>query len=237
MITVSKPAMSPMVKAALKEIEAKGGIWEPEDVLWLQDAARRCVNPHCTRDIPALIDCPVYIGGVWLHPLRRGCVEWLKSIYGDKWAENVFAIAFAMAYADQPEYLKTLAGLEAKLTVWAWSKKLNCSESAIDDAVSYMLNPYSDIQVTFASRLQNQNHIDSDPFDWGDVLCGLCHFYQGTTPDYWLWNCSQEFTTMMYDKAAKSMPQLSKDKVDPAKFEALSEFRAIVLNIIERAKT
>jgi hypothetical protein len=160
----------------------------------------------------------------------------MMSIWGDKWHEDIRRIAFAMAYADQGDYLKSLRGLEAKFTVRAWAWTLKCTEEALADAVDYMLNPEGVLTVEIESPLQKKNHVDSNPFDWGDVLCGLCHFYQGTTPDYWLWECSIEFTETMYAKAAKSMPQLSKDKVDPSKFEAFSQFRSIVLHIIERDK-
>jgi hypothetical protein len=236
MITVERPKISPMVKSAIAEIERRGGCCEPEDILWLQHAARRCVDQHGCREMPQLIDCPVYVGGAWLYPLRRGCIEWLKSVWGEKWLEDVSRLAFAMAHAERVDYLRHLRGMDARMQVAAWRLALDCTDEALESAVDWITNPTGVELVEIETPLQRAAPNESNPFDWGDALCLLCHYYPGTKPDYWLWECSSEFTETMLGKVSKLIPRFDNKQVDPSKFEALSEFRSIVLNIIGRAK-
>jgi hypothetical protein len=113
---------------------------------------------------------------------------------------------------------------------------VRCSEKALFDAVEYMTGQMYSETVEIESPLQAKTgHEDSNPFQWGDVLCALCHYYPGTRPEYWLWECSIEFTETMLSKVSRFVPSFG-EKVDGAKFEAFAEFRSIVLHIIRRSE-
>lgn len=235
MITLERPIMLPMAKAAIEEIKQRGGDCTPEDVLWLQYAAKRCVNPSGEKSLPSLIDCPVFVGGVSLYPLTRGALEWLQNCFGDNWNE-LDRVAFALSKANKPEELTVLNGLAARIAVVMWRRKLKCSQRALRDAVNFILNSESTEEISIETPLQSKpKSSESNPFHWGDVLCLLCHYYAGTTPKYWLWECSIEFTEIMLNRIQKLVPSMV-EKVDQTKFEAFAEFRSIVLHIANRGK-
>jgi hypothetical protein len=230
MLTVKKPVVSPLVDSALAEIRKRGVEPLPDDIIWLHYAAQRMTGRD-SRDLPILLDLPLEVGGTLLWPLCRGASLWYRFVALPLFGDDIRVLAFALAFGRDGQGLQRLA-TRAQIAdkVNTWVDGLSCTATALEEAVDRVVMGDSQL-VDFESPLENKK-TQVRAVNYGEPIALLCHNYPGTTPEYWLWEVSQDFMNDAYGQIAKLMPGYSGQA--EAQSEAAGEFRAIVLEIIRR---
>jgi hypothetical protein len=218
---VKKPALHPMVRPALGEIQAAGVEVTPEIVVWLQDAA---LNIRKTPNRPSadIVDFPTQCGGVWLYPLSFGAVEWVTQL-PKRLQNDTRVLAFACANSRNVETLSKIRGtLAVTLAVSKWVIGLTCSLEALAVTVDRLIGCEGSADVPDHTERRKND----DDWEWGAVIKSLCVKYPGTSPDSWIWGVSR-------DKAITMISAIQQELPDDIKFTdyeitATNEFRSIV---------
>ena len=221
---VNKPALHPMVRGALLEIQSGGVEITPEIVVWLQDAALAIRKlPH--RPDAEIMDTPVMCGGVWLYPPSFAALHWLMQL-PTRLQNDSRVLAFACAHSRDRLALERLSGTVAvTLAVAKWSWRLTCSKEALAVTVDRLIGCEPSVDV---ADISNRPDRDKD-YEWGTVIKSLCLKYPGTSPDYWLYDVSRDKALNLIATMQSELPsdlQWTEYEID-----ATNKFRSIVESI------
>jgi hypothetical protein len=248
---LERPILHRLAADALADLRRDGIEVAPEDVLWLNHLAGKCVRPTAADEI-LFLDPPVLCGfqlpfgpfrrralsqPLLLWPLSIGARLWLEQ-YGRPWFHGCgdmepLAVAYAMANARRPDLLRALSSrLRAHLKIAWWATRLTASLAQLSEAIARALNPedLDLVDVPFPGERKPDRSLAAD---YGDVLAQLCHFY-GETPSHWLWQVSEDTCAAMLRKLSAVLPkEMGTDPSSP-KFRLLSQFRLAVGEIRKR---
>lgn len=248
---LEKPILHRLAADALADLRRDGIEVAPEDVLWLNHLAGKCVRPTAADEL-LFLDPPVLCGfqlpfgpfrrradsqPLLLWPLSIGARLWLEQ-YGRPWFHGCgdmepLAVAYAMANARRPDLLRALSSRpRAHLKIAWWATRLTASLAQLSEAIARALNPedLDLVDVPFPGERKPDRSLAAD---YGDVLAQLCHFY-GETPSHWLWQVSEDTCAAMLRKLSAVLPkEMGTDPSSP-KFRLLSQFRLAVGEIRKR---
>lgn len=227
---IEKPTFHQLTQEALDELTRAGITPTPDEIVWLNHAAKEYVQPG--QDAEALImDFPLTLGRVELWTLSIGAMLWIKR-HAQPLAEKsermrILIHAFAMAHSRQPHILhQCTSAWRIEWRVFYWAAGVGVTFQALSAAVDQMLGntEYVDIEAV------NAKPGSLNSVQWGDIVATLCHHYPATKPEYWLWETSEDeaiyFLTRIH--ATSSEPGANQDSKS---FRAFGRFRSLVAHI------
>lgn len=231
---VEKPILHKAAEQAIIAMERDGLHPTPSDVLWLNHVAGQCLTPELGA--ASLLDFPIEVGGVFLWPLTIGARLWYQQ-HAEVWFRgkepiDTLAMAFAMAHSRQPEILSLcVSPFATKVRIFWWASGLRATVREIQAVVERLIS--GDTELVRIKSVFHKPPADVKASEWGEAVALLCHFYQGTTPDYWLWQAGDGKVNDAIAQVAmkKGWPD---GKPSSAAFAAMSTMEEVVLCIRNR---
>lgn len=224
---IEKPIFHKRTESAIAQLRREGIEPTPEDILWLNHVAGKCIRPAACDELQ-FFDLPCPCGNTMLWPLSIGARIWLERC-GKPWLAGTgdlekLGVAFAMANSRQPAFLHRLTGCwQTRFAVARWAAGLNATRAEIFDAVARAFSP-EDIDLVNIEFKGERKNIASD---YGDVLALLCHFVN-PDPEFWMWHTSEAYATAMLRKISSTLPGDRSISDDHAKFIAISQFNLVM---------
>jgi len=230
---IEKPIFHKRTESAIAQLRREGIEPTPEDILWLNQAAGKCIRPAACDELQ-FIELPCPCGNTLLWPLSIGARIWLERV-GKPWLTGTgdlekLGIAFAMAHSREPAFLNRLTtAWLTRIAVARWAAGLNATRAEIFDAVARAFSP-EDVDLVNIEFKGERPAKAGSASDYGDVLALLCHFIK-PDPEFWLWQASEDYATAMLRKISSALPGDKSISDDHAKFIAVSQFNLVVAEI------
>jgi len=224
---LEKPIFHKRTESAIAQLRREDIEPTPEDILWLNHAAGKCIRP-CACDELQFINPPCPCGNTLLWPLSIGARIWLERVGKPQLAGTgdleKLGIAFAMAHSREPDFLNRYTGCWlTRIAVARWAAGLNATKAEIFDAVARAFSP-EDVDLVNVEFKGERKNVASD---YGDVLALLCHFIK-TDPEFWMWQASESYAAAMLRKISTALPGDRSISDDHAKFVAISQFNLVM---------
>ncbi|MFZ4394645.1 MAG: hypothetical protein ACOYOU_03350 [Kiritimatiellia bacterium] len=218
-----RPSLEVAAAETIKNIESSTGQRvSPENVLWLQSAAKDLVRPD--RESPKLCDLPTSVGGVFLWPFTYWSRNWFCEVALPIYGMDQRAIAFTLAHSMDKETLEKIATQkQLKIAINVWLDTLLCGPVALSDAVDRILG--RDELVTVKKDCKEKTKATRAE-DWGDTVAMLCEKYPGTTPIWWATRVSMDYCIEHAMRVIADLPTESKPS-----FNAVCRFHEIADHI------
>ncbi len=192
---VMRERVSLLFKAGVKKCIDAGCVLEPEDYVWIHEAAKKAID-GTGREVPALLEMPVRVGNVTLYPRTIGAGIWWES-YGKKWfgdapETEVVALAWVLNMGRSPEYFHALTSKSKAMAAFmAWQLRLAWSVTPTELAHGIdMLFDHKDL-VQFDSPNERKEADSASSADWGQTIAILCATYH-RPPEYFLWEIGEQ---------------------------------------------
>lgn len=220
---VERPKLHPLARKALDELADAGFAPTPDDVLWIEHAAR--AMDSATRETPARVfGFPEIVGGTTLWPPTIGALEWYgKHAFADD-RVRALTLAFACANARKPEVLLGLQGAQSVgAAVLAWATLLDVPYATLGDALDRLLG-------TADAEIVQLGPGEERTVTTGDMLGLLARTHPGQSPSYWLWEAPEALVSEVLRSATVGMPDGGGDSTQ---FRAFARFRAVVRAVRE----
>jgi hypothetical protein len=200
---LKKPKANQLFLNAVEEVKASGYTPTPDEIVWLYELAKICVDGF-DASCPVYLQQPVTIGNCTLYPKTIGGGLWYEKAAqwyeGDTVAE-LMCIGFMLAHSrDQATFERLDSKGKTDLAIVKWQVGLSCSCTIeqIGWAVSRVLG-----QSEYAN-IESPNEVKKMPsaIDWGDIICRLSAHYK-QAPEYFIWQCSEAQALDMLSKLSQ----------------------------------
>jgi hypothetical protein len=211
---LKKPKANQLFLNAVEEVKASGYTPTPDEVVWLHELAKICVDGF-DASCPVYLQQPVTVGNCTLYPKTIGAGLWYekaaKWYEGDSLAE-LMCIGFMLAHSRDKETFERLdSKAKTDLAIVRWQLFLSCSCTVeqIAWAINKVLGQHEYANLDSPNEVQKFASVT----DWGDIICRLSGHYK-QTPEYFIWQCSEG---QALDMLAKSVKQDGTDADDMIK--------------------
>ena len=247
----------PLARQTFKELQDKGIVLTPDDIITLNDLAKAGTTKAIDTDPTILTMQYKEFNGLKIYPLTLGSKMWLQYVY-TVISDPIMAVTaplYAACHAMEPSNLPyTLKSINKALK--EFSKDLNVTEQEIADicGLTEINNAWEYDLLSIMKDLVKQIKVNPQELDLTrvqkvingasnkdaeaptDALSLLMHVY-GQSQQYWLWEVSDEFVVDAFKNAQKILSQDEGKIVDPTSPEmvAFIKFKKKVKEI-ENAK-
>ncbi len=195
--------MHPLVQQTLAKAAAAGAvidfIADFDTLIELERLAQAIERPPADERL-ALLAAPIRVGGVDLHRLSLGAIEWLSErglawFEGDPLQQDLL-VGFVMAHVKAPEaFLRLNAAREARKTIWDWRISVHASKEELGVAMTALLTVADPGEKTDAGKATRRH-------GFGPIVAHLVDRFGGS-PAYWLWECPDGFALFMLRHAQR----------------------------------
>jgi len=212
--------LHPLARESKDELEAKGIHPTLDEIVWLNDLARRVENPS-GGDIALAAGCPVQAGNAWLWPFTVAAAQWYIHASKDLDDEGeAYSVAFAMAHGRVDGAFDgcwTYRG--AKRAISQWRRTLTCTNDELVRAVAYVQDQDgpSAVELDADHPLADKpaGHDEEDGVappesDWSETIALLCANVCGP-PELWQSGVSHRYLL----KQIHTLNQQSREKGEP----------------------
>ena len=246
----------PLARQTFKELQDKGIVLTPDDIITLNDLAKAGITKAIDTDPTILTMQYKEFNGLKIYPLTLGSKMWLQYVY-TVISDPILAVTaplYAACNAREPSNLPyTLKSINKSLK--EFSKGLNVTEQEIADicGLTEINNAWEYDLLSIMKDLVKQIKVNPQELDLTkvqkvingaskdmeaptDALSLLMHVY-GQPQSYWLWEVSDEFVVDAFINAQKILSKDEGKVVDPTSPEmvAFIKFKKKVKEI-ENAK-
>jgi len=184
--------MSSLAKAEIQGLKQAGIEPTLDEIVWLNDLARRVEYPD--PPAPLAMGQPVPIGGDWLWPFTIQADRWWRRTldwFDGREELEAYALAYALAHgriANAFDYLYTAES--AARAIGEWADGLTCSRDELMGAIEKILNKPS---VILDGECDDDDDSCPGPEDNDEQLVAWLVAGTGLPVEYWVRECSRAY--------------------------------------------
>lgn len=184
--------LNELAQAQIAELRNAGIVLTDDELIWINDLARRVDNPPGGSTLPA--GCPVQAGNVWLWPFTVQSAAWYdKAVnwFDGQGEMETYCLAYALAHGRiEGASDKVWNYTNARFRVTQWRDHLACTHEELISAIAQVL-PKAD-ELGLEDDTGDKDDKPEKETDWSGLVASLVAAVGGD-PDIWTRQVSKEF--------------------------------------------